>query len=233
MSDRPPSAKRAPGHGRLSAALRAPGADVPPATTAGAPGQYRLRAVPPAPDHRSSARHQRAPGHGRPLAALRAARHDRPCATPRAPGADVPLATAAGAPGQYCLSAVPCRPRRTTTGPTPGTKGRRVMADPSPRHPTWRGMTVRAPPPGHRVLMYPRPLRLGRRVSIVCVPWRTPPSPCRPASAGCARKACPASLPIPAPSPTRAPTETLPTPAPSIPELSRPPAQRGDYRGAR
>ena len=33
-----------------------------------------------------------------------------------------------------------------------------------------RGMTVRAPPLGHRVLTYPWPPRPGRRVSIVCVP---------------------------------------------------------------
>ena len=69
-------------HGRLSAATRAPGADIPLATTAGAPG------------------------HGRPLAASSgAAGHDRPRATPRAPGADVPLATTAGVPGQRCPSA--------------------------------------------------------------------------------------------------------------------------------
>ena len=94
-------------HGRPRATPRAPGADIPPATPAGAPGQHRLRAVPPAPDHdRSCTRHQRAPGHGRPLAALSATRHDRPCATPRAPGADVPLATTARAPGQHRPSAV-------------------------------------------------------------------------------------------------------------------------------
>ena len=112
--------KTAPGHGRPLAALcavrhdrpcatpRAPGADVPPAITAEAPGQHCLSAVPPAPDHaRSDARHQRAPGHGRPLAASSdAVRHDRPRATLRAPGADVPLATTAGAPGQHRLSAV-------------------------------------------------------------------------------------------------------------------------------
>ena len=47
----------------------------------------------------------RAPGHERPRAALRAARHGRLSAATRAPGADVPPATPAGAPGQYCLSA--------------------------------------------------------------------------------------------------------------------------------
>ena len=105
--ERPRDASRAARHGRLSAATRAPGADIPLATTAGAPGQYRLSAVPQAPDHeRSRAGHQRAPGHGRPLAASSgAAGHDRPRATPRAPGADVPLATTAGVPGQRCPSA--------------------------------------------------------------------------------------------------------------------------------
>ena len=130
--ERPRAALRAARHGRLSAATRAPGADVPPTTTAGAPGQYRLSAaprapghgrplaitaeapcrdrlsaVPAAPDHdRSDARHTMAPGHGRPLAALSAAGHDRPRATLRAPGADVPLATTAGAPGQHRLRAM-------------------------------------------------------------------------------------------------------------------------------
>ena len=47
----------------------------------------------------------RAPGHDRPPAAQRAAGHGRLSAATRAPGADVPLATTAGAPGQYCLSA--------------------------------------------------------------------------------------------------------------------------------
>ena len=68
--ERPRAASRAARHGRLSAATGAPGADVPPATTAGAPGQYRLSAAP------------RAPGHGRPLAAPRAAGHDRLSAAP-------------------------------------------------------------------------------------------------------------------------------------------------------
>ena len=52
----------------------------------------------------------RAPGHERPRAALRATRHGRLSAASTAPGADVPLATMAGAPGQYCLSAAPRAP---------------------------------------------------------------------------------------------------------------------------
>ena len=81
--------------GGIATQPKAPGADVPPATTAGAPGQYCLCAA-----------HQ-APGHERPFtASTGAAKHGRPRAAPRAPGADVPLATPAGAPGQYCLCAV-------------------------------------------------------------------------------------------------------------------------------
>ena len=52
----------------------------------------------------------RAPGHERPLAAPRAARHGRLSAATGAPGADVPLASTAGAPGQHCLSAAPRAP---------------------------------------------------------------------------------------------------------------------------
>ncbi len=52
----------------------------------------------------------RAPGHGRPLAAQRAARHGRLSADSGAPGADVPLATTARAPGHHCLSAAPRAP---------------------------------------------------------------------------------------------------------------------------
>ncbi len=54
--ERPRAALRAARHGRLSAASTAPGADIPPDTTAGAPGQYCQSAA------------LRAPGHGRPLA---------------------------------------------------------------------------------------------------------------------------------------------------------------------
>ena len=52
----------------------------------------------------------RAPGHERPHAALCAARHGRLSAASTAPGADIPPATAAGAPGQYCQSAAPRAP---------------------------------------------------------------------------------------------------------------------------
>ena len=95
------------GHDRPRATPRAPGADVPLATAAGAPGQHRLSAAHWAPDHFRSRPAPRAPGHGRPLAASSdVAGHDRPRATLRAPGADVPLATTAGAPGQHRLRAM-------------------------------------------------------------------------------------------------------------------------------
>ena len=107
-----PTAPGSAWHDRPRATPRAPGADVPSATPAGAPGQHRPSAVPSAPDHdRSSTRHKKAPGHDRPLAASSgAAGRDRPRATPKAPGADVPPATAAGAPGQHRLRAAPSVP---------------------------------------------------------------------------------------------------------------------------
>ena len=52
----------------------------------------------------------RAPGHERPFTALRAAKHGRLSAASTAPGADIPPATMAGAPGQYCQSAAPRAP---------------------------------------------------------------------------------------------------------------------------
>ena len=106
MSDpTPPCARRGmavrvPPRGR-------PGADVPPAAPAGAPGQHRLRAVPSALVSDRSRPVQKAPGHGRPRAASSdVVGPDRPCATPRAPGVDVPPATTAGAPGQHRLRAM-------------------------------------------------------------------------------------------------------------------------------
>ena len=135
-------------HGRPRATLRAPGADVPPATTAGAPGQYRLSAVPAAPDHdRSDARHQRAPGHGRPLAALSAAWHDRPRATPRAPGADVPPATAAGgtSASSECRGN---RHRRLAGRPAPAAPGNLAPHPCHSQHPD-----LPALPPRHRLII--------------------------------------------------------------------------------
>ncbi len=116
--ERPLTASRAARHGRLSADSGAPGADVPLATTAGAPGQHCLSAALRAPGHDrplaaprtvdyhwSCARHHWVPGHGRFPTAPRAAGHGRLSAASPAPGADVPLASTARAPGQHRLSA--------------------------------------------------------------------------------------------------------------------------------
>ena len=88
-------------------------------------GDWQLQVHPGAPGtarsgtrtkyHRSTydggnATQPRAPGHERPRAALRAARHGRLSAASTAPGADVPRATPARVPGQYCLSAAPRAP---------------------------------------------------------------------------------------------------------------------------
>ena len=93
---RPLAAQRAARHGRLSADSGAPGADVPLATTAGAPGQHCLSAAP------------RAPGHERhPAAAQRAAGHDRLSVALQAPDDDVPLAATASLPSHHLPSAAP------------------------------------------------------------------------------------------------------------------------------
>ncbi len=94
--ERPRAALCAARHGRLSAASTAPGADVPLATAAGAPGQYCQSAAP------------RAPGHGRPLATTAGEScRDRLSAALLAPGVDAAPAIAAGAPSQHRPSAAP------------------------------------------------------------------------------------------------------------------------------
>ncbi len=94
--ERPHAALCAARHGRLSAASTAPGADIPPATAAGAPGQYCQSAAP------------RAPGHGRPLATTAGEScRDRLSAALLAPGVDAAPAIAAGAPSQHRPSAAP------------------------------------------------------------------------------------------------------------------------------
>ena len=96
--------------GGIATQPQAPGADVPPATPAEAPGQYRLRAA------------LLAPGHDRPFTtSTGAAKHGRPRAATRAPGTDVPPAIPAEAPGQYRLRAALLapghdRPFTTSTG---------------------------------------------------------------------------------------------------------------------
>ena len=93
----------------------------------GAPGtarQGRTRTIVSTNDG-GKATQPRAPGHGRPPAAQRAAGHGRLSADSGAPGADVPLASTAGAPGQHCLSAAlrapghERRPRRAACGGLP------------------------------------------------------------------------------------------------------------------
>ena len=101
--DRPPAAQRAAGHGRLSADSGAPGADVPLAITAGAPGQYCLSAA------------LRAPGHGRPLAITAGVSvHDRLSA---APIATAPVPAGLRRLRQECLPRVPANPRTPTYPP--------------------------------------------------------------------------------------------------------------------
>ena len=104
--ERPHAALCAARHGRLSAASTAPGADIPPATTAGAPGQYCQSAAP------------RAPGHGRPLAITAGVPcHDRLSAALLAPGAVVASAVTAEAPRQHRLSAAPIATVALPAGP--------------------------------------------------------------------------------------------------------------------
>ena len=151
--DRPLAAPLAARHGRPVAIPRAPNADVPPANSAEAPGQHRLRAVPSAPDHaRSAARHTKAPGHDRPRTALPAARHGRPVAIPRAPGADVPSATTAGAPGPHCLCAAKKAPGhdRPHAAPPAAWHGRPVAIPRAPGADVPSASTAGAPGP-HRL----------------------------------------------------------------------------------
>ena len=104
--ERPHATLCAARHGRLSAASTAPGADIPPATTAGAPGQYRQSAA------------LRAPGHGSPLAIpAEAPCRDRLSAAPRAPGADAALAATATALSHHRPSAAPIATVSLPAGP--------------------------------------------------------------------------------------------------------------------
>ena len=126
-------------HGRLSAATRAPGADIPLATTAGAPG------------------------HGRPPAAPSGVPgHDRPRATPRAPGADVPLATTAGVPGQRCPSAAHWardhfRSRPAPTAPVQDVPRALAVRVPGSDRPCALAATAAAPDGPHVLHLAPSP----------------------------------------------------------------------------
>ena len=112
----------------------------------------------------------------------------------------------------------------------------RVMTDPAPPC-ARRGMAVRVPPRGHRVLTYPRPPRPGRRVSAVCVPpfWHrvmsNPAPPCarrhgRPSAATRAPGAdVPPAIPAEAPGQHRLRAVAITTVA--LPAGSHRPRQEG------
>ena len=106
MSDPHAASSGAARHGRLSAASTAPGADIPCATSARAPGQYCQSAA------------LRAPGHGRPLAITAGVLcRDRLSAALLAPGAVVSPAATAEAPRQHRLSAAPIATVSLPAGP--------------------------------------------------------------------------------------------------------------------
>ena len=228
MTD-PRAAPLAARHGRPVAIPRAPNADVPSATAAGAPGQHRLRAVPSAPDHaRSAARHTKAPGHDRPRAALPAARHGRPVAIPRAPGADVPPATTAGAPGQHCLRAAKKAPGhdRPLAAPPAAWHGRPVAIPRAPGADVPPATTAGAPgqhrpraakkAPGHgRPHAAPPAARHDRPVAIPKAPGRDVPPASTAGAPGHDRPRAVANATAPSPAgPHRPRQEGLPhTPA--------------------
>ena len=231
------AALRAAKHGRLSAASTAPGADVPPATTAGAPGQYCLRAA------------HLAPGHERPRAALRAPRHGRPSAATRAPGADVPPAIPAGAPGQYRLRAAHLapgheRPRAALCAtrhgrPSAATRAPGADVPPAamagaPGQHRLRAMaiaTVALPAGQHRL----------RQEDLPRVPANPRTPTYSPSHLNTAHARMTSVQALPSPNPAGSHRAASPAPRDSGPFLqggglgvgpSRPPAPRGDRRGA-
>ena len=224
--ERPLTAQRAARHGRLSAALRAPGADVPLAMTAGAPGQHCLRAAPRAPGHERGA----GSALSECLAAQRAAGRDRLSAALRAPGADVPLATTARAPGQHRLRAAPI-----ATVPSPA--GLRRL----------RQGVLPCVPANPRTPIYPHSPRCyggttgGLRTGnpcCVCPHFPVPITLLNPSSASCHPGTVPPAVLL---------RRVYGLPTPPLPRTShayppprrcgmrrnpRPPATRGDHRGA-
>ena len=217
--ERPHAALRAARHGRLSAASTAPGADIPRATTARAPGQYCLSAAP------------RAPGHSRPLASTASVSgHDRLSAALPAPGDDLPLAAPATPPSHHYLSAAPIatvsspaglhRLRqegllhnpanpRTLTNPHPHRICRHSRANGNPRPPV-----ATAAPQAGQIQFTPRPAAdhhadspslpgkgLGGRSTFhqahpaIQVPPQ--PRPCSTAATGCSCRHHPRAPPLP------------------------------------
>ena len=129
----------------------------------------------------------RAPGHERPLTAQRAARHGRLSADSGAPGADVPLATTAGAPGHHCLSAAlrapgHGRPLATTAqgaGASPSEcRAYRHRALAGPRAPAAPG-NLAPHPATPNTLTYPHS-RSHRRRKPPSIPTLLPPNPAPP-----------------------------------------------------
>ena len=136
----------------------------------GAPGtarQGRTRTIVSTNDG-GKATQPRAPGHGRPPAAQRAAGHGRLSADSGAPGADVPLATTAKAPGQHCLSAALQAPGHdvplASTAGAPGhdrLSAAPIATVPSPAGlPRLRQEVLPRVPANPRILIYPHSHRL-------------------------------------------------------------------------
>ena len=227
--ERPCAALRAARHGRLSAASTAPGADVPPATTAGAPGQYCLSAA------------LRAPGHGIPLAiAAEAPCRDRLSAALRAPGADLLLASTAKAAGQHRPSAAPLATVSSPAGqhrlrqeglPRVPANPRTLTCPPAHRDTTYNHATH--PPPSQpsfpRTREPPSPRRNGGTTGG--------PAPVHPPSASCHPGPAPPAVllhrghGLPTPPLPRTPAVARPRYSPSL--LGRGPGGRSAPSAAR
>ena len=159
--ERPLAAQRAAGHGWLSAALEAPGADVPLAMTAGAPGQHCLSAA------------LQVPGADLPLAIpARAPGHHRLSA---APIATVPSPAGLRRLRQEVLPRVPANPR-TPTHPHSHCLNRHSRLPPrhsresgNPRPPLLRG--------DHRGATHRQPAARPPKLTLTYPPT-TPPTTC-------------------------------------------------------
>ena len=160
--ERPHAALCAARHGRLSAAATAPGADIPRAPSARAPGQYCQSAA------------LRAPGHGRPLATTAGVPcHDRLSAALRAPGADVSRATTARAPRQHRPSAAPIA---TVSLPAGQHRLRQVILPRTPATPNTRTYLTAHRDTAHTRTLYRRATRYAQsrksRIAPLSTWWR-------------------------------------------------------------
>ena len=200
--ERPHAALCAARHGRLSAASTAPGADVPPATAAGAPGQYCQSAA------------LRAPGHGRPLAiAAGVPCHDRLSAAPRAPADDAAPAATATVPSHLCPSAAPI-----ATRPAPAAPGELASHPCHSQHPDLPAPLPSGGTTGGPVPLYPLPWSLLRgragEGATIRLPHHPPSASCHPGSAPTAvllhrGHGLPSAPPLPRPA-RGSPPKTLP-----------------------